>query len=90
LCELLRESNTGIPTLSETDRKLIATKFFVGGASFNSLRSTDDDSRRIEFKIEFKTRQEHKAELANPPMPIDDEGLSRALDPKERCPIQDR
>lgn len=90
LCELLRESNTGIPTLSETDRKLIATKFFVGGASFNSLRSTDDDSRRIEFKIEFKTRQEQKSELVSPPKPVDEEGLSRALDPKERCPIQDR
>lgn len=90
LCELLRENSSSQSTLSEVDRKLIATKFFVGGASFNSLRSTDDDSRRIEFKIEFKTRQEHKAELANPPKPIDEEGLSRALDPKERCPIQDR
>lgn len=90
LCELLRESSSGLPLLSDVDRKLIATKFIVGGASFNSLRPTDDDSRRIEFKIEFKTRQEHKAELANPPMPINDEGLSRALDPKERCPIQDR
>jgi outer membrane protein OmpA-like peptidoglycan-associated protein len=90
LCELLRESGTSQATLSEVDRKLIATKFFVGGASFNSLRSTDDDSRRIEYKIEFKTRQEHKAEIANPPNPIDDADLSRALDPKERCPIQDR
>ena len=90
LCELLREPGNGSLALSEVDRKLIATKFFVGGASFNSLRSTDDDSRRIEFKIEFKTRQEHKVEIANPPKPIDDEALSRALDPKERCPIQDR
>ena len=47
LCELLREPQTGLVLLSLDDRKMIATKFFVGGASFNSLRATADDSRRI-------------------------------------------
>jgi hypothetical protein len=90
LCELLRDSAYGEPPLSELDRKLIATKFFVGGASFNSLRATADDSRRIEFKLEFKTRQERKEEQMNPVPAVDEEALSQALDPRERCPIFDR
>lgn len=89
LCELLREAPNGA-TLSQQDRELIATRFFVGGASFNSLRPTADDSRRIEFKLEFKTRQERKDELANPAPPVDPAALALALDPKERCPIFDR
>ncbi|GCL65155.1 flagellar motor protein MotB [Pseudaquabacterium pictum] len=89
LCELLREPRPG-EGLSLDDRKLIATRFFVGGASFNSLRDTLDASRRIEFKLEFKTRQDLKDEAANPSPPIDDEALVKALDPRERCPIQDR
>lgn len=90
LCELLREPPGGETTLSEVDRKLVATRFFVGGASFNSLRSTADDSRRIEFKLEFKTRQERQEELAHPAPAVDDAALTQALDPKERCPIADR
>ena len=89
LCELLREPRPG-EGLSLDDRKLIATRFFVGGASFNSLRDTLDASRRIEFKLEFKTRQDLRDEAANPSPPIDDEALVKALDPRERCPIQDR
>jgi hypothetical protein len=90
LCELLREPPSGEQPLPEADRRLIATKFFVGGASFNSLRSTADDSRRIEFKLEFKTRQESKDELLRPPPQVDEALLTQALDPKERCPLFDR
>lgn len=90
LCELLRQPGNGAPPLSDTDRKLIATKFFVGGASFNSLRATADDSRRIEFKIEFKTRQERNEELRKPPPPLDQTALEQALDLNERCPLLDR
>lgn len=89
LCELLREPRPG-DGLPLADRQLIATKFFVGGASFNSLRGTADASRRIEFKLEFKTRQDLRDELANPSPPIDEDALIKALDPRERCPIQDR
>ncbi|GAB3775313.1 OmpA family protein [Ramlibacter monticola] len=90
LCELLRQPLDGEPGLSQTDRELIATKFFVGGASFNSLRSTADDSRRIEFKLEFKTRQERREERASPQAPLNERALADALDPRERCPIFDR
>lgn len=90
ICELLRAPETGETAMSDDDRKLIATKFFVGGASFNSLRATAEDSRRIEFKLEFKTRQERREELESPPPPVDDAALAQALDPNERCPIFSR
>ena len=90
LCELLRDPPSGEQRMSEEDRRLVATKFFVGGASFNSLRSTADDSRRIEFKLEFKTRQERKEEASNPLPQPDETVLAEALDPKERCPLFDR
>ena len=90
LCELLREPRPGEALLSEEDRRLIATKFFVGGASFNSLRPTAEGSRRIEFKLEFKTRQERKEEKANSAPVVDDALLAQALDPRERCPLFDR
>ena len=90
ICELLRDPNNGQAALSEEDRKLIATRFFVGGASFNSLRATADDSRRIEFKLEFKSRQERREEDTQPAPAVDETVLAQALDPKERCPIFDR
>jgi hypothetical protein len=90
LCELLREPSNGDAALSEADRRLIATKFFVGGASFNSLLSTPEDSRRIEFKLEFKSRLERREDLARPGPGTDEVALAAALDPKERCPIIDR
>jgi len=62
----------------------------VGGASFNSLRATAEDSRRIEFKLEFKSRQERSYERENPAPVVDAAALAQALDPKERCPILDR
>lgn len=90
ICELLRAPVAGELPMSDEDRKLIATKFFVGGASFNSLRSTAEDSRRIEFKLEFKTRQERRDELEHPSAPVDEAALAQALDPQERCPIFSR
>lgn len=90
ICELLRAPVDGEAAMPEEDRKLIATKFFVGGASFNSLRATAEDSRRIEFKLEFKTRQERREELNHPAPPVNEVALAQALDPNERCPIFSR
>jgi len=90
LCELLHEAPLTEQTLSLADRKLIATKFFVGGASFNSLRSTAEDSRRIEFKLEFKTRKERTDEQAHPEPEVNESALLQALNVKERCPILER
>jgi hypothetical protein len=92
LCELLREPvGTYESSFSSEDRKLIATKFFVGGASFNSLRSGGGaESRRIEFKLEFRTRQEKLSEESSPAPKLDESELINALDPKVKCPIIDR
>lgn len=89
LCELLLNDAQG-QALSQEDRRLIAQRFFVGGASFNSLRGSAEESRRIEFKLEFKTRDERRDEgsTATPPAEIDIAALDAALDPRERCPIQ--
>jgi outer membrane protein OmpA-like peptidoglycan-associated protein len=87
LCELLLNDAQG-RALSIEDRRLIAQRFFVGGASFNSLRGSDDESRRIEFKLEFKTRDERRQELGGGAAPeMDVAALDAALDPGERCPI---
>jgi hypothetical protein len=90
LCELLREPRLSEVPFSDEDRKLIATKFFVGGASFNSLRESADNSRRIEFKLEFKSRQEWLDDKKKPPKEVDEAALQKALDPKELCPVFNR
>lgn len=90
LCELLRKEKFDEIPFSLEDRKLIATNFFVGGASFNSLRPGDgNQSRRIEYKIEFKTRQEKLDEQKKPAIQVDDVALTIALDQKDKCPIVD-
>ena len=90
LCELLLNGASG-EALSIDDRRLVAQRFFVGGASFNSLRSSAEASRRIEFKLEFKTRDERRGEsavgLGAPVVEMDNTALDAALDPRERCPI---
>lgn len=90
ICELLRDPPSGKAGLSQEDRELVATSFFVGGASFNSLQKSDAASRRIEFKLEFKTRQERRADEQRPIAALDPVALRLALDPKERCPLADR
>ena len=39
--------------LNADNRKLIQTLFFVGGSSFNSLKQSPAESRRIEMRLEF-------------------------------------
>jgi OmpA family/Membrane MotB of proton-channel complex MotA/MotB len=51
LCALLEP--TAGNRLSEADRKQVQELFFVGGFSFNSTQMTDEDSRRLELKLEF-------------------------------------
>lgn len=88
LCELLSNPADSVP-LSIEDRRLIAQRFFVGGASFNSLRQ-GAQSKRIEFKLEFKTREEVKSESLNTPVTMDTVALDKALDPNEPCQVRIR
>lgn len=53
LCALLARPEPEENPLSQEDRLLIQQLFLVGGASFNSLKKTLEESRRIELKLEF-------------------------------------
>ncbi len=44
--------------LSEADRQLVRELFLVGGASFNALRESAEESRRIEMRLEFRDLDE--------------------------------
>ncbi len=62
--------------LSETDRLAVRQLFFVGGASFNALRESPEESRRIELRLEFLEPGEARVPLPLPP-----------LDNDPRCPL---
>jgi outer membrane protein OmpA-like peptidoglycan-associated protein len=52
LCALLLPAS-GPEALADTDRKLVRELFRVSGASFNALKSSAEESRRIELRLEF-------------------------------------
>lgn len=68
LCALLARPEDGEAPLSDSDRRLIREIFLVGGSSFNSLKSTLEESRRIEFKLEFLDVGEKRPESPNVPL----------------------
>lgn len=53
LCALLLPGAGG-EVLSEGDRRLIRALFLVSGASFNAQKSSPEESRRIEMRLEFR------------------------------------
>ncbi len=53
LCALLANAEKGEIPLTDEQRKDIQDLFLVSGFSFNSARSTADDSRRVEFRLEL-------------------------------------
>ena len=61
LCTLL--ASGGPPALNEADRSLVENLFFAGGYSFNATRGTDEESRRIELKLEFYALKEKQEAL---------------------------
>lgn len=48
-----REKLRNVKPLAPEQQEIVKQLFLVGGYSSNSLKSTDDESRRIEFRIEF-------------------------------------
>ncbi len=76
LCVLLAAPDAGQAPLSQEDRLLIRELFLVGGSSFNSLKESLDESRRIELKLEFLDIDERRAVARDLP-----------LDHDLRCPI---
>lgn len=53
LCVLLNPPNHGEAELSAEEQEQIRELFLVGGYSFNSAKASLDESRRIEFRLEF-------------------------------------
>ncbi|MGE3975955.1 MAG: flagellar motor protein MotB [Nitrospira sp.] len=53
LCVLLNPSTAGEAELSPEDQEQIRELFLVGGYSFNSAKPSLEESRRIEFRLEF-------------------------------------
>jgi len=54
VCALLDEpKQQGATGLSDDQKRQIRNLFMVGGYSSNALKGTDEDSRRVELKLEF-------------------------------------
>jgi outer membrane protein OmpA-like peptidoglycan-associated protein len=86
LCTLLASS--AATRLNEADRRLVQGLFFAGGYSFNSAKKTDQDSRRIELKLEFYALKEQQEALQQTKaMPL---ALQAHLDQDTTCPIDAR
>jgi outer membrane protein OmpA-like peptidoglycan-associated protein len=51
LCAMFRTQ--GITLLSDTQKEQVRDLFFVGGYSFNAAKDTDEESRRVEMRLEF-------------------------------------
>ena len=65
LCELLDQPKNMADLLSVEEREQVRSLFFVGGYSFNSAKLTDEESRRIEFRLEFlEIDEEQKRSIA--------------------------
>lgn len=76
MCALLLPAS-GPEALSEMDRRQVRELFLVSGASFNALKSSPEESRRIELRLEF--REPDEASLPRP-----DTGIEADL----RCPLE--
>lgn len=76
LCVLLAPPSATAEALAEADRLMVRDLFFVGGASFNSLRGSAEESRRIELRLEFLDPDEARPAFTPPP-----------LDDDARCPL---
>lgn len=53
LCELLGPARPDDPPMTIEEREQISELFLVGGYSFNSAKSTPEESRRIELRLEY-------------------------------------
>jgi len=53
LCALLTDKPNMSNTLSKKELKQVRDLFFIGGYSFNDIKETEEESRRIELALEF-------------------------------------
>ena len=76
LCVLLASPEAVKDALSDEDRLMVQELFLVGGSSFNFLKESDEESRRIELKLEFLEMGEQRPAVRKSP-----------LDSVTRCPL---
>lgn len=60
LCALF--ANSGPNILTEEQKEGVRRLFFVGGYSFNAAKGSDEESRRVEMRLEFLALGESRAE----------------------------
>jgi outer membrane protein OmpA-like peptidoglycan-associated protein len=63
LCTMF--ASTGPSVLSDDQKESVRSLFLVGGYSFNAAKETDEESRRVEMRIEFLGVDEQR-----PPSPL--------------------
>ena len=66
VCTLLAEPFSDEKPLSDAQKRQIESLFLVGGYSFNSMRASKEESRRVELRIDFWGLDETK-DAASPP-----------------------
>lgn len=59
LCAML--STNGSSLLNADQKESVRSLFFVGGYSFNAAKNTDEESRRVEMRLEFLGIDEERA-----------------------------
>lgn len=59
LCSMFAVSGPSL--LSDEQKEQVRSLFFVGGYSFNAAKDTDDESRRVEMRLEFLGVDEARA-----------------------------
>lgn len=62
LCALFAAPGPDERSLSDRQKDLIRRLFLVGGYSFNSVKATKDESRRVELRLEFYGANESATE----------------------------
>lgn len=70
LCVLLASPKLASDALTDADRLMVRELFLVGGSSFNALKASLEESRRIELKLEFLELGENR--LTPRDAPLDD------------------
>ena len=63
LCAMF--SANGSSLLSAYQKESVRSLFFVGGYSFNAAKDTDEESRRVEMRLEFLGIDEERAHPAD-------------------------
>lgn len=61
VCILLDNVPKSEHPLSEDQKRAVQELFLVGGYSFNSAKETDEESRRVELKLEFLALNEERS-----------------------------